>query len=55
MHMDPAMPHAIAAILLILMIGLALKLLHQPHVVAYLIAGIDWPMGIWAVIRNRSD
>ena len=49
MHMDPAMPQAIGAILLILMTGLALKLLHQPHVVAYLVAGIligPWGLGV---------
>lgn len=40
MHMDPVMPVAVGAILLILLTGFVLKLLKQPHVVAYLIAGI---------------
>lgn len=40
MHMDPMMPHAVGAILLILLTGLLLKLARQPHVIAYLIAGI---------------
>ncbi len=47
MHMDPIMPFAVGAILLILLIGTVLKLAHQPHVVAYLIAGmIIGPSGI---------
>ena len=40
MHMDPMMPHAVGAVLLILLTGLLLKLVRQPHVIAYLIAGI---------------
>jgi len=40
MHMDPVMPVAVGAILIILLTGLVLKLLKQPHVIAYLIAGI---------------
>lgn len=40
MHMDPVMPQAVGAALLILLTGFVLKLLRQPHVVAYLLAGI---------------
>lgn len=40
MHLDPMMPHAVGAILLILLIGTALRLARQPYVVAYLIAGV---------------
>ncbi len=47
MHMDPMMPHAVGAVLLILLIGVLLKLLHQPHVIAYLIAGII--IGPWGI------
>ncbi len=40
MHMDPAMPQLVAATLLILCIAAVLKVMHQPHVIAYLIAGV---------------
>lgn len=40
MHLDPAMPAIVGAVFIILLIGIALRLLQQPHVVAYLIAGI---------------
>lgn len=49
MHMDPAMPQAVGAMLLILLTGMLLKLLKQPHVVAYLVAGIfigPWGLGL---------
>jgi len=49
MHMDPIMPHAVGATLLILLTGLLLKLVRQPHVVAYLIAGVligPWGLGL---------
>ena len=49
MHMDPAMPQLVGAILLILLTGFFLKMLRQPHVVAYLIAGIfigPWGLGL---------
>lgn len=40
MYMDPMMPYAVGATLLILLTGLLLKLAKQPHVIAYLIAGV---------------
>lgn len=40
MNMDPAMPLAVGATLLILLTGIVLKLAKQPHVIAYLIAGV---------------
>ena len=40
MHMDPVMPQLVGAVLLILILGFLLKLAKQPHVVAYLIAGV---------------
>jgi len=49
MHMDPIMPHAVGATLLILLTGLLLKLARQPHVIAYLIAGVligPWGAGL---------
>jgi CPA2 family monovalent cation:H+ antiporter-2 len=42
-------PHAVGAILLILVTGLLLKLARQPHVIAYLIAGVligPWGAGL---------
>jgi len=47
--MDPAMPQAVGAMLLILLTGIIIKLMKQPHVVAYLIAGIfigPWGIGL---------
>ncbi len=40
MHLDPMMLPLVAATLVILVVGLLLRLLHQPHVVGYLAAGI---------------
>jgi len=54
MHMDPAMPQVVGAVLLILVVGLLLKLAKQPHVVAYLIAGIlIGPYGV-AIITDTE-
>ncbi len=40
MHIDPALPVIVGAILAILLIGLALRALRQPQIVGYIIAGI---------------
>lgn len=40
MHLDPVMPYLVGAILAILLLGLLLRKLNQPHVVGYLIAGV---------------
>ncbi len=40
MHIDPALPTIVGAILAILLIGLALRTLRQPQIVGYLIAGL---------------
>ncbi len=40
MHADPVLPYAVAAVLIILLISIILKLFKQSHVVAYLIAGV---------------
>lgn len=54
MHMDPAMPHIVGITLLILLIALVLKVLKQPHVVAYLVAGIA--LGPWGLaLINDAD
>jgi len=40
MHLDPVLPYTVGAILAILILGLLLRSLKQPHVVGYLIAGV---------------
>lgn len=40
MHSDPALPYFVAAILAILVIGLVLRGIRQPHVIAYLATGV---------------
>jgi CPA2 family monovalent cation:H+ antiporter-2 len=47
--MDPFLPQAVGAIFFILLLGFILKFFRQPHVVAYLIAGIvigPWGLGL---------
>ena len=49
MYMDPVMPQAVGVTLLILLTGFILKLIRQPHVIAYLIAGVligPWGLGL---------
>jgi len=40
MHLDPSLPAIVGALLGILLLGLALKRLGQPHVIGYLLAGV---------------
>ena len=40
MHLDPLMLKLVAALLVILAVGLASRILKQPHVVGYLLAGV---------------
>jgi len=40
MHLDPSLPGIVGALLAILLLGLLLKRLGQPHVIAYLLAGV---------------
>lgn len=40
MHMDPQLPTLVGTVAAILAIGIILRRFHQPHVVAYLIAGV---------------
>lgn len=55
MHMDPVMPVIVGIIFLILTLGFILKLFHQPHVIAYLIAGIIiGPSGLSLVTDAES-
>jgi K+:H+ antiporter len=65
MHLDPSLPPIVGALLGILLLGLLLKRIGQPHVIAYLLAGVvlgpeglglvaDEPtlerMGAWGVV-----
>lgn len=40
MHLDPIMPYLVGAALTIVIVGLLLRRLRQPHVVAYLLTGV---------------
>jgi len=40
MHLDPILPYTVGALFAILILGLVLRSLKQPHVVGYLIAGV---------------
>jgi CPA2 family monovalent cation:H+ antiporter-2 len=40
MYLDPVLPYTVGALLAILVLGLLLRSLKQPHVVGYLIAGV---------------
>lgn len=40
MHMDPALPIAVGVMFCLLLVGLVLRKIKQPHVVAYLLAGV---------------
>jgi len=55
--MDPFLPQAVGAIFFILLLGFILKFFRQPHVVAYLIAGIvigPWGFGLVTDIESIS-
>jgi len=39
-HLDPIMIYLVGAILVVLMLGLLLRAIHQPYVIGYLLAGI---------------
>lgn len=55
MHLDPVMPQVVAAILAILAIGLLLRGIRQPHVVAYLLAGLVLgPHGLGVVMDQET-
>ncbi|MGB0679596.1 MAG: cation:proton antiporter, partial [Polyangiales bacterium] len=53
MHLDPIMPPLVSTIFVILIATLVLKILRQPYVVAYLLAGVlIGPQGL-GVISDR--
>ncbi len=47
MNIDPVLPQAVGIISLVLLVGVILRLMKQPHVVAYLITGIL--IGPWGI------
>jgi len=54
MHLDPAMPAIVAAVLIILLIGGLLRMFHQPHVVGYLVAGVVLgPFGLAVIVDQE--
>jgi CPA2 family monovalent cation:H+ antiporter-2 len=54
MHLDPILPYTVGALLAILLLGLLLRSLKQPHVVGYLIAGVILgPHGI-ALVQDEA-
>ena len=54
MHLDPALPTLVGALLAILLVGLVLHRLKQPHVVAYLITGIILGPHVIGLINDQS-
>jgi CPA2 family monovalent cation:H+ antiporter-2 len=54
MHLDPAMGAIVGALFLILAVGLALRFLRQPHVVAYLIAGVLIGPGVTGLFMDAD-
>lgn len=50
MHMDPIMPYLVGGVAAVLLLGLILRAIRQPHVVAYLLAGVALgPAGVGLV------
>jgi CPA2 family monovalent cation:H+ antiporter-2 len=54
MHLDPIMPYLVGAALTIVLVGLLLRHLRQPHVVAYLLTGIALGPHGFALITEES-
>jgi CPA2 family monovalent cation:H+ antiporter-2 len=55
MHLDPTLPAVVAALLGILLLGMALKRLGQPHVIGYLLAGmVLGPSGLELVTEPQT-
>jgi len=54
MHADPAIPVFVAAILTILILGMIMKKLQQPHVLVYLLVGIILGPDVLGIISNHA-
>lgn len=55
MHMDPAIPYLLAVALVVLLLGLGLKMLKQPSVVAYILAGVALGPDALGVVGSRTS
>ncbi|MDH3527252.1 MAG: cation:proton antiporter [Gammaproteobacteria bacterium] len=54
MHLDPAMASIVGALFLILALGVLLRFLNQPYVVAYLIAGVLIGPGVMGLFDDTE-
>ena len=54
-HMDPMMPLVAGSVFAILLLGLILRRLHQPHVVVYLLAGVLLGRHATALITDEAS
>ncbi len=54
MHLDPIMPYLVGAILGVLLMGLLLRLIHQPYVIGYLIAGVILGPHGFALVQDEA-
>ena len=54
MHLDPALPYIVGSLLVILLMGLLLHRLKQPHVVGYLIVGILLGPNVLNMINDQA-
>ena len=54
MHMDPALPTLVVVLLIIFILGLSLRLMNQPHVVGYLLAGICLGPELLGLISDKE-
>lgn len=54
MHLDPAMASIVGALFLILAVGLVLRFLKQPYVVAYLVAGVLIGPGVTGLFSDTQ-
>ena len=54
MHLDPSLPSVVGALLAILLAGVILTRLRQPHVVGYLVTGILLGPHVFGVIQDQE-
>ena len=54
MHMDPALPMVVFSALIILVLGLLMKLLKQPSIVAYIVAGILLGPHLFGIVTDQA-
>jgi CPA2 family monovalent cation:H+ antiporter-2 len=54
MHLDPMMPYLVGSILIVLLLGMVLRSIHQPYVIGYLIAGVILGPNGAAVITDED-